>query len=353
MSDVTFDLGATNTMEVHQRRAEPWRVTLVDTGEDDDDRRPASARARATSATRRSASPTATASRTSTSTRADRRSTRRSGQLATVTACSRRAASARWTLDGDRGQRRFARSRGRRRLDQRRLLRAVARGARLHRRRRHRSGSRSRWSASRATASSAPIATTASGSRWTRCATSASSKSSGAPATRAVEDVVTLRRRASGGTGASSSPGTRASRARGCCSGWRGWAPRSPALALCRRRPRPSLFDAAALERRSAIAARRRARPRRGRRACRRGRARGRRSTSRRRRSCGRSYAIRSRPTRPTCMGTVNVLEAVRATPSVRAVVVRHHRQVLREPRVAVALPRGRRRWAAHDPYSS
>lgn len=33
MSDVTFDM-STNKMEVHQRNAEPWRVTLVDTGED-------------------------------------------------------------------------------------------------------------------------------------------------------------------------------------------------------------------------------------------------------------------------------------------------------------------------------
>lgn len=33
MSDVTFDM-AKNNMEVHQRHAEPWRVTLVDTGED-------------------------------------------------------------------------------------------------------------------------------------------------------------------------------------------------------------------------------------------------------------------------------------------------------------------------------
>lgn len=33
MSDVTFDM-AENRMEVHQRFAEPWRVTLVDTGED-------------------------------------------------------------------------------------------------------------------------------------------------------------------------------------------------------------------------------------------------------------------------------------------------------------------------------
>lgn len=32
MSDVTFDMSK-NTMEVHQRNAEPWRVTLVDTGE--------------------------------------------------------------------------------------------------------------------------------------------------------------------------------------------------------------------------------------------------------------------------------------------------------------------------------
>ena len=33
MSDVTFDI-AGNRMEVHHRTAEPWRVTLVDTGED-------------------------------------------------------------------------------------------------------------------------------------------------------------------------------------------------------------------------------------------------------------------------------------------------------------------------------
>jgi glucose-1-phosphate cytidylyltransferase len=32
MSDVTFDMSR-NTMEVHQRKAEPWRVTLVDTGD--------------------------------------------------------------------------------------------------------------------------------------------------------------------------------------------------------------------------------------------------------------------------------------------------------------------------------
>ena len=33
MSDVTFDM-SNNTMEVHQRYVEPWRITLVDTGEE-------------------------------------------------------------------------------------------------------------------------------------------------------------------------------------------------------------------------------------------------------------------------------------------------------------------------------
>lgn len=33
MSDVTFDM-TSNQMEVHQKKAEPWRVTLVDTGEE-------------------------------------------------------------------------------------------------------------------------------------------------------------------------------------------------------------------------------------------------------------------------------------------------------------------------------
>ncbi len=33
MSDVTFDMGQ-NQMDVHQQNAEPWRVTLVDTGDD-------------------------------------------------------------------------------------------------------------------------------------------------------------------------------------------------------------------------------------------------------------------------------------------------------------------------------
>ena len=32
MSDVTFDLSR-NNIEIHQKRAEPWKVTLIDTGE--------------------------------------------------------------------------------------------------------------------------------------------------------------------------------------------------------------------------------------------------------------------------------------------------------------------------------
>ena len=32
MSDVTFDMSG-NTMEVHRKKAEPWRITVVDTGE--------------------------------------------------------------------------------------------------------------------------------------------------------------------------------------------------------------------------------------------------------------------------------------------------------------------------------
>src|SRR5450830_1282220 len=33
MSDITFDM-ADNSMVVHERKAEPWRVTLVDTGDE-------------------------------------------------------------------------------------------------------------------------------------------------------------------------------------------------------------------------------------------------------------------------------------------------------------------------------
>ena len=67
-SDVTFDLAQRTSIEVHQSTAEPWRVTLVDTGDETMTGGRLQARRRPTSATRRSASPTATASPTSTST---------------------------------------------------------------------------------------------------------------------------------------------------------------------------------------------------------------------------------------------------------------------------------------------
>ncbi len=66
MSDVTFDL-AENRMEVCHRHCEPWRVTLVDTGEQHADRRAPAAACATISTTAPSASPTATACRTSTS----------------------------------------------------------------------------------------------------------------------------------------------------------------------------------------------------------------------------------------------------------------------------------------------
>jgi len=43
MSDVTIDMQH-NSMEVHQKYAEPWKVTLVDTGDGDHDRRQDQAR---------------------------------------------------------------------------------------------------------------------------------------------------------------------------------------------------------------------------------------------------------------------------------------------------------------------
>ena len=84
MSDVTFDM-ANNRMEVHQQKAEPWRVTLVDTGEST----LTGGRLKRVGAyvedEGASASPTATASQTSTSARSIAFH-RAHGKLATVTA---------------------------------------------------------------------------------------------------------------------------------------------------------------------------------------------------------------------------------------------------------------------------
>jgi glucose-1-phosphate cytidylyltransferase len=34
MSDVTFDMASNNDVQIHQQHAEPWKITLIDTGED-------------------------------------------------------------------------------------------------------------------------------------------------------------------------------------------------------------------------------------------------------------------------------------------------------------------------------
>ena len=125
---VTIDLANGHGRGAYGHAAEPWRVTLVDTGEETHDRRPAEAGRAAISADEPFCSPTATAWPTSTS-RALVAFHRAHGKLATVTAVQppgRFGALALRRRRGDALQREAA---GRRRLDQRRLLRAVARGA--------------------------------------------------------------------------------------------------------------------------------------------------------------------------------------------------------------------------------
>ena len=139
MSDVTFDM-ANNKMQVHQASAEPWRVTLVDTG---DDSRTGGRLKRVRVLSRRrtvSASPTATASATSTWARLVEL-LEREKVLAVVTAvqpAGRFGAPESRPLA--RGQLRGKTTR-RRQLDQWRIFRALAEGDRLHRRRHHELGS--------------------------------------------------------------------------------------------------------------------------------------------------------------------------------------------------------------------
>ncbi len=182
MSDVTFDMQH-NKMEVHQRYAEPWRVTLVDTGEETmtggrlkrvadyvkDDEAFCFTYGDGVSDVD-IAELIAFHKRTEGQGHRDRdhpaRPLRRAGH------------------DGRQGQQLPRKAQGRRRVDQRRLLRAVAESHRLHRAMTRRSGSASRWSGWRKKASLRPITTTASGSRWIRCATRCISKNCGNPARR-------------------------------------------------------------------------------------------------------------------------------------------------------------------------
>ena len=102
-----------------------------------------------------------------------------------------RAASARSTIDGRRRRRSFKeKPDGRRRLDQRRLLRAGALDVSTTSTATPPSGSRAPGAARAPTASSPPTATTASGSRWTRCATRPTSRALWASGTPRLEGVV-------------------------------------------------------------------------------------------------------------------------------------------------------------------
>ena len=171
-SDVTFDLRA-NQMHVHQNYAEPWRVTVVDTGSSSmtggrlkrvrpylgDETFCHDLRRRRVRRQHPRADRSSTA-RTEDQGDADRRAA--AGTLRRLHA----ARAIRRTIETF-----HEKPTRRRRLDQRRLLRPRAGGDRLHRRRPHRVGTRAARAAGAAKDSCPPIATAGSGRRWTRCAT--------------------------------------------------------------------------------------------------------------------------------------------------------------------------------------
>ena len=172
MSDVTFDLAANTHGGASAAHAEPWRVTLVDTG--DARRRPAGGckrvarylgdetvlpdlrrRRRGRRHRRARAISIAAHGRVGDRDRGAPARPLRRARASTAIACSgfeeKPAGDGGWINGG--------------------FFVLSPRGARLHRRRRRPSGSTSPSSASRARASWRLSATTASGSRWTRCAT--------------------------------------------------------------------------------------------------------------------------------------------------------------------------------------
>ena len=221
MSDVTFDMRS-NAMEVHQKHVEPWRVTLVDTGE-----------------------------QTMTGGRLKRvrsyvgdadfcmtygdgvsdvdiaellRFHAESGRLATVTAVQPPGRFGALDVRGRRGAQLRREAARRRRLDQRRLLRPLAQGARLHRGRRHGLGARADGAArgeGQLARLRAPRLLAADG----HAARQDAARGAVAIGQGAVEGRGHESRR-SGGTAASSSPATPASRAAGCRCGCRRWARR-------------------------------------------------------------------------------------------------------------------------------
>ena len=334
--DVTFDIGR-NEMEVHHSTAEPWRVTLVDTGEQ-----------------------TQTGGRLRRVlhyvgdeefcfTYGDGVSSIDIGELirfhreqdvkATVTAVQppgrfgalETSTTARARLPGEAPRRR--------RLDQRRVLRPVRRHRRLHRRRRHGLGARADGAAGAPRDSWRPTSTTGSGTRWTRCATRCTSRSCGAPGARRGRSGSRPRllARASGCW----SPATPASREAGSRCGSPSWARTSRGYSV-------SVPD-------RALAVR---------------------AGPRRRRRCARSRATCATATRwsapfaesrpeivihmaaqslvrrsyrdpvetyeTNVLGTVNVLEAVRARDDVRVVVNVTTDKVYENHESERGLPRGR-----------
>ena len=169
MSNVTFDMKR-NSMEVHNAAAEPWRVTLVDTGEETmiggriKRILPYLGRRQAFCLTYGDGVGDVDIARGDRS--ASQGGPARHGDRDPAARPLRRD-----QLRGRSGHRVPGEADRRRRLDQRRLFRAVARGRAITSRATRPSGSGSRWSGSRPRASLASISTTASGSRWTRCAT--------------------------------------------------------------------------------------------------------------------------------------------------------------------------------------
>ena len=134
MSDITFDM-AKNQMEVHQRKAEPWRVTLVDTGEDTHTGGRLKRVARATSSDEEAFCFTYGDGVSDVDIRASVEFHRRHGKLATVTAVQPPGRYGALDTDGRSGDGLHRKAARRWRPHQRRFLRAVAEVPRLHRRR--------------------------------------------------------------------------------------------------------------------------------------------------------------------------------------------------------------------------
>ena len=182
MSDVTFDM-RDNSMVVHQNAAEPWRVTLVDTGADTQTGGRIKRVARLHRRARRSCSPTATASRTWTL-RHLLDFHREHGKLATVTAVQPlgRFGASRSTRVEAASRPCWASRRSRRATapgSTAGYFVARAGGTGPHRRRRDGVRGRAAREPGRGWPAAGLPRTTGSGSRWTPCATSGRSKRCG------------------------------------------------------------------------------------------------------------------------------------------------------------------------------